>query len=447
MKINDTYLIQLHTPNMDGICDEIIQGQHVLIRHGIEHEKVEIQITKKIKEGFIGEITKILVPSINRIQSPCFYSNKCGGCTYNHLTYESQCELKTKQIQSLFRNEKIKVHPIIPADKNRAYRNKTIYTFQSVKKNIRFGFYQENTHYVENIDTCLNHDELTTKILNTIRSMVLRYKMEVFNEDTGSGIVRHVLIRRAKDQTLVCLVVSKEFKGSKNFARELVQKIPEITTILLNMNPRKTSVVLGNTTKVLYGKGFIVDTLCSHTYQLSASSFYQIHHDQCEKLYETAIKLCDLKPTDVVLDMYCGIGTIGMSLADKVRKVIGVEINEQSVINARNNAKMNGISNISFECVDATDYMKKTARKKEKIDVVIMDPPRSGSTPVFIENCIAMNPKKILYISCNPVTQLRDLKTFQKYGYTTKEVIPFDLFPYSSHVETVMLISKISARK
>jgi len=443
MKINDTLIIKLPKPSMEGICDCMISKNHVFVRHGIENEKVKIKITKKIKEGYIGEILQVLEPSKNRCNSNCPHLN-CGGCSYNHMNYETQCLLKQEQIKQLYEKDKMIVHPVNKAENPREYRNKCIYTFQKVKKQIKFGFYEENSHYVIDIKNCLNHDDLTMKILNEIKKLIIDFKLEVYDEDNFTGIFRHVLIRRAmtSNQTLVCFVLAKEFKGTNNFIKELVKKVPEITTIVFNYNPRRTSVVLGDKERIMYGKGYILDELCGNTYKLSANTFYQINHDQTEKLYQKAIELCKFKGNEKVLDMYCGIGTIGMSFAHQVKEVIGVELNARSIKDAINNAKMNDIKNIHFINKDATEFMKEYARKKENVDVVIMDPPRSGSTPQFIKDCVSMNPKKVLYISCDPRTQARDLKEFRKYGYTTNETHLFDLFPYSSHVESIQLLTK-----
>lgn len=443
MKINETYVIKLPKPNMDGIMDVVLAKQHVFIRDGIENEKVEITTTKRIKEGFIGKITRVIEPSKNRIANPCPHTT-CGGCSYNHMNYDAECKLKCDQIKELYKNEKIKVHPVTQANNSREYRNKCIYTFQKVKKEIKFGFYEENSHRVIDIPNCINHDELTMKILKEIKKLVIKYKIEIFDEDRLTGIMRHVLIRRAfaTNQTLVCFVVASDFKGTKNFVSSLIKQVPEITTVVFNQNARKTSVVLGDKEKVMYGKGYIVDELCGHTYKLSANTFYQINHDQTERLYNKAIELCEFKGYEKVLDMYCGVGTIGMSCANSVKEVIGVEINTRSIQDAINNAKMNQVNNIQFIAKDASTFMKDYAKKKEKVDVVIMDPPRSGSDIEFIRSCVSMNPKKVLYISCNPLTQYRDLQIFRKFNYDTKEIYLFDLFPHSSHVESVCILTR-----
>lgn len=411
----------------------------------MEKEKVEIELTKKIKGGYIGTIVRILEPHQKRRSSACRYM-KCGGCNYNHIDYEAQQVLKQRQIEDLFHTNgyAVTVHPPVMAKEARGYRNKSIFTFQKTKKKPLFGFYEENTHYVQHIETCLNHDDCTNKIFQAIYQLAIKFKIEIYDEDRKTGILRHVLIRRAKatNQTLVCLVVSKEFKGSKNFVQALVRQVPEISTVVMNFNSRSTSVVLGDKEKILYGKGFIVDELCGHTYKLSARTFYQINHDQCELLYQKAIDLCHFSGKEIVFDMFCGIGTIGMSFANQVKEVVGVEINAQSIQDAKMNAKMNNINNIRFVCSDASQFMKQCAQRKQKVDVVIMDPPRSGSDQTFIDSLAILNPKQVVYISCNPQTQVRDLQWFKQHGYTTKEVFLYDLFPYSAHVESVCLLEK-----
>lgn len=442
MKKQDKLIVTLPEMNIDGKFDCKIGKDHLFINRGIQNEQVEVEITKKIKEGYVGEIRKIIKPSAFRVPNDCPYQD-CGGCDLREMLYDKQCDWKKHQLHQLYHAMGIKVKEFIGMEYPYAYRNKAIMTFQKVQKQVNFGFYQENSHIVRPIKKCLNHDDTTNQIFKSIESLVKKFHIEIFDEDTQKGLMRHVLIRRAikTNQTLVCLVVGKkEFKGSNNFVKELLKLHPEITTVVLNINPRRTSVVLGNEEKVLFGKGFIVDELLGNTYRISAASFYQINHKQTEILYQKAIDQLNLTGNEQVLDMYCGIGTIGMSLARKVKQVIGVEINASAVKDANNNAKMNQLTNTSFVCKDASEYMMNAASKKQKVDVLIMDPPRSGSDETFIRNAVAMRPRQILYISCNPVTQKRDLVTFKQFGYETKEVIGVDLFPMSAHIESIVCL-------
>lgn len=444
MKIKDKIQLTLPEMNTGGKFDCKVGKDHVFVSQGIAHEQVEIEIVKKIKEGYVGEITQIIQPSAFRVPNDCPYSD-CGGCDFRILSYEKQCAWKKQQLHQLYDSMNIKVKEFYGMSHPYAYRNKAIMTFQKTKGKTNFGFYQENSHYVQAIKKCLNHDDLTNRIFQSIEMLVKKFKLEIYDEDSQKGFIRHVLIRRAvkTNQTLVCLVVAKkEFKGSNNFVKELIQQHPEITTIVMNVNSRRTSVVLGNEEKVLYGKGFIVDELLGNTYRISAASFYQINHEQTKVLYQKAIEQLRLIGNETVLDMYCGIGTIGMSLARKVRQVIGVEINSLAVKDAINNAKMNQLNNVSFICKDASQYMKEAAMKRLKIDILIMDPPRNGSDELFIQQAAALQPKQVLYISCNPVTQKKDLQLFKKLGYEAKEVIGVDLFPMSCHIESIVCLRK-----
>ena len=241
---------------------------------------------------------------------------------------------------------------------------------------------------------------------------------------------------------MVVLVCNENmWRGSKQFCNQLVKKFPSIKTIVLNVNTRRTPIVLGNEDKVLYGKGFIVDELCGLKFKISPQSFYQINHDQCVNLYTKALSLLNIKGNETAIDAYCGIGTIGMILSQKVKQVIGVESNKDAIKDAKNNARMNQLSNIQFVCDDATEFMKKLAKEKHKVDVVIMDPPRSGSTKQFMDSVKILNPKQVVYISCDPTTQIRDIQYFKKIGYHTHTMHLYDMFPHTRHVESICLLS------
>lgn len=370
----------------------------------------------------------------------CSISKRCGSCQYIHMDYSQQLIKKQDYCQKLF--PQLNVHSVVGMENPYEYRNKVIVAFN---QKYEYGLYEESSHKIVPMQKCLLHDEETHKVLAKIQSLFKKYRMSIYDEHKNRGFLKHVLIRRAieTNQTLVVLVATDGlFKGSKNFCQELVKSCPSVISIVLNVNKRQTSVVLSSIEKVLYGKGFIVDKLCGLSFKISAQSFYQINHIQCEKLYAKVAELLNGKKDQVVLDTYCGIGTIGMSIAKNVKKVIGVELNKDAYKDALNNAKMNDIRNISFYNEDATIFMQKMAQSHMHIDSVIMDPPRAGSTKEFIEAIGILKPQSVIYVSCDPSTQARDLKWFKQIGYVTKDVYLYDMFPHTEHVECVCLMTR-----
>lgn len=372
----------------------------------------------------------------------CSIQSRCGSCQYIHVDYPSQLIQKRNRVIQLYKDFHVKVHPVVGMDEPYEYRNKVIVAFN---QRYEYGLYEEASHRIVPMTTCLLHDQVTHQVLSCIQSLLKTYHISIYDEKRRRGFLKHVLIRRAvkTNQTLVVFVATEGvFPGSKNFCQKLVQQCPSVKSIVLNINKRQTSIVLSKIEKVLYGKGFIVDELCGLTFKISAQSFYQINHEQCEKLYQKVSELMTCSKKGIVLDTYCGIGTIGMTLSKRVGKVIGVELNHEAYKDAINNAKMNSISNIQFVCQDATEFMKQAAIHHQHVDCLIMDPPRAGSTQEFINAVGILKPKEIIYVSCDPSTQVRDIKWFQKIGYTCQDVYPYDMFPHTEHVETVVLLSK-----
>lgn len=359
------------------------------------------------------------------------------------LDYSQQLLKKQEKCKQLFQDFSVTVHPVVGMDNPYEYRNKVIVAFN---QKYEYGLYEEGSHQIVPMKECLLHDEETHRVLTKIQQLIKKYHMSIYDEKRKRGFLRHVLIRRAikTNQTLVTMVVNEDmFKGSKNFCQELIKSCPSVKTIVQNINKRQTSIVLSQQEKVLYGKGFIVDELCGLTFKISSQSFYQINHEQCEKLYHKVSDLLDLNQDQVILDTYCGIGTIGMTLASQVKEVIGVELNKEAYADAINNAKMNKIRNIRFVNQDASEFMKQMANHHQHVDCVIMDPPRAGSTKDFVEAIQVLKPKQIVYVSCDPSTQARDLKWFKDIGYVTSDIYPYDMFPQTEHVESVVLMSRV----
>lgn len=375
----------------------------------------------------------------------CPVAKKCGGCQYQGVPYEKQLSGKQEQVRKLLKPY-CPVHPIIGMDDPCHYRNKVHAVFDRLKNGtIISGVYEEGTHRVVPVENCLIEDEISDAIINDIRGLLKSFRIKTYDEDTGYGLLRHVLIRRgfSTGQVMVVLVLGSPVLPSKNnFVKALRELHPEITTIVINVNNKKTSMVLGDKETVIYGKGYIEDELCGLTFRISPKSFYQINPVQTEKLYAKAIELAGLTGKERVIDAYCGIGTIGMVAAKHAKEVIGVELNKDAVRDAVRNARQNNVKNISFYTADAGKFMVQMAQQGEHADVVFMDPPRSGSDEAFLKSVLKLNPKRIVYISCNPETQARDLKYLVEKGYQAEGAYPYDMFPFTSHTENICLLSR-----
>lgn len=370
--------------------------------------------------------------------SLCPVYRQCGGCQLLHLPYKEQLAKKQKMMEGLLAGI-CPVKPIIGMKEPFHYRNKVHAVFGHDRKgNPLSGVYKEGTHILVPVESCMIEDEKADEIIGTIRGMLKSFKIRTFDEDTGYGLLRHVLVRRgfSTGEIMVVLVTASPiFPSKNNFVKALRAKHPEITTIVQNINGRNTSMVLGDKEHVLYGKGYIEDELCGLRFRISSRSFYQVNPVQTEVLYNKALELAGLTGKETVLDAYCGIGTIGLIASRKAAKVIGVELNKDAVRDAVQNAKINGIENAQFYCNDAGKFMVNMAKRGEKADVVLMDPPRSGSTKEFIDAVACMGPEKVVYVSCGPETLARDLRMFMGKGYRVKEAWAVDMFPETGHCE------------
>lgn len=379
-------------------------------------------------------------------QQKCSAAKKCGGCQYQGIAYAEQ--LKKKQsIEENLLKKFCKVENIIGMKNPYYYRNKVHRTFGRDRKgNAISGTYQEGTHNIVSVEECLIEDRKCQEIIHTIRGMLKSFKIKTYDEDTGYGLLRHVMVRRGfkTGEVMVVLVLGSPIMPSKNnFVKALRKAHPEISTVVLNVNNKRTSMILGEKESTIYGKGFIRDELCGCSFRISPKSFYQVNPIQTEILYQTAIDFAKLTGKEEVIDAYCGIGTIGMVAAKHAKKVIGVELNADAVRDARMNAKENKMTNIEFRQGDAGDFMVAMAEKGQKMDVVFMDPPRAGSDEKFLSSVVKLAPEKVVYISCNPVTLERDLKYMVKHKYEVKKIQPVEMFPFTGHVETVCLLSKV----
>ena len=380
-----------------------------------------------------------------QLPEKCKVWKKCGGCQYQGVSYTEQIKIKQKNMNKLLKKYG-NVKPIIGMENPFYYRNKVHAVFDRDKKgNIICGTYEAGTHRVVPVEECMIEDKISQEIIRAIRDMLKSFRIKTYDEDTGYGLLRHVLVRRgfSTDEIMVVLVVASPiFPSKNNFVKALRKKFPQISTVVLNVNDKKTSLVLGERDIVLYGKGFIRDRLCGCTFRISPQSFYQVNPVQTELLYKTAIEYAGLGRKERVIDAYCGIGTIGLVAAGKAREVIGIELNKNAVRDAIVNARENKITNARFYQGDAGEFMEGMVSEGERADVVFMDPPRTGSTEKFLTSMVKLGPSRIVYISCGPDTLARDLEFLTKHGYVTRKIQPVDMFSFTEHCEVVCLLTK-----
>ena len=379
-------------------------------------------------------------------------AKNCGGCPMLGMDYAAQLKQKEEKVRALL-GQYGPVNPIRGMENPYHYRNKVISTFTTGwGGSLTSGIYAAGSHKVLPVESCLLQDGVLDTVMQAVRAAAAACRYQPYNEDKGTGLLRHCLLRRGvvTGQVMVVLVTAQPvLPGARNFVKALLaeaekRQVP-VTTVVQNYNPRRTSVVLGEQEKVLYGKGFILDTLCGRTYALSPRSFYQINHSQTEVLYGLAVEAAGLTGREVVLDAYCGIGTIGLTAAGHAKQVVGVELNRDAVQDAISNARRNGVKNARFFAADATRWIGEAAAAGQKADVIFMDPPREGSTPQFIESVARMAPQRVVYVSCNPETMARDLALFARKGYRAADFTPVDMFPHSEHIEVVCALSKPDA--
>lgn len=379
------------------------------------------------------------------IQEKCPYVEKCGACHMGQTTYEEELAAKKELVEKNIKKYCRKINDVAGMYYPFHYRNKVHAVFGRLKDEVIAGTYREGTHTIVPIENCLIEDAQASAIVKTVTDLVKSFKIWIYNEDTGRGVLRHVLVRKGMStkQIMVVLVTAcPEFPHKNNFVAELRRRHPEITTIVQNINEENTTMVLGERNKPLYGEGYIEDVLCGLRFRISPNSFYQVNSAQTQVLYKKAIQAAGLTGNETVVDAYCGIGTIGMAMASKAGKVLGIELNRDAVKDAKANAKRNHLNNIHFVAADATEYLTSMAEEGAKADVVVMDPPRSGSTEEFIQAVAQLAPDRVVYVSCNPETLGRDLEIFKKKRYQAVEAWPVDMFGWTNHVETIVLLQR-----
>ena len=419
-------------------------------------EKAEISLVYgRRREDTGATLSSVTEPSPDRVDTECPYYRECGGCTLLHLSYEGQLRFKEQRISEMLsglsasakkNSPKPRLLPIIGAEEPFFYRNKIHATFGRDRKgHITTGLYREGTHELIPVRECRIENREVSAILKTIREFAEKRRLSVYREDTGTGLLRHVLFRvnRKNEVMVVPVVAESSFREKKLLAAEIVKKHPCVVTVVLNYNPKHTTMVLGTREEVLYGNGYLEDTIGDCVFRLSPRSFYQVNSMQTEKLYGEAVRLADIRSGETVVDAYCGTGTITLMMAKAApdARFIGVELNGNAVRDAVSNAVRNRIGNAEFYEADAGTWLKRLAEEKTTVDVLTMDPPRSGSSPEFLKAVLALGPRRIVYVSCEPETLERDLKVLMK-SYSLVSVQPVDMFPQTPKVESVVLLSK-----
>lgn len=437
------------------ICDYTSQGQGiakiegcaVFIPNALVGERVRVRIEKAQKTWASGKIVELLEKSEHRVNRDCPVAKLCGGCDFWHMDYAEECRMKAERVrQALNRigGENLERIEILSAPTCYGYRNKAQYPVSSRKGKAFAGFFRAGTHDVVENDRCLILPEQMDRVKEIVIRHMNFYRVPAYNEQSHSGLVRHIYVRRGavSGQVLVCLAVNGRSLPHHEELVENLKKIQGFTTLVLSVNTKRGNTILGDEMITLYGAGYIEDTLCDLTFRLSPRSFYQVNHHQAQRLYAAAIEQAQITKADTVLDLYCGVGTITLAMAGAAGRVIGVEVIEQAVADARENAKRNGIENAEFFCGDAGQAALELEKQGVRPDVVVVDPPRKGLNGDTIEALHRMQPRRIVYVSCDPATLARDVALLKERGFTLQNAIAADLFPRCAHVETVITLSR-----
>ncbi|MDE6035904.1 MAG: 23S rRNA (uracil(1939)-C(5))-methyltransferase RlmD [Ruminococcus sp.] len=422
-----------------------VDGMAVFVPDTATGDVCRVKIVKVLKSYAYGIVDEVITPSPDRITPDCPVYRKCGGCVFRHISYDAECRIKDGIIKDAFRRIgglAPEYEEFIKAGCTERYRNKAQYLLTVSDGKVISGFYAERSHRVIPVSDCKLQPVIFRDILDTVIEYINLHKISVYSELTHTGIVRHVYIRQGtySGEIMLCIVVRKDVSRQFNaLCRIITTKFPEVKSIVINVNPERTNVIMGSKCITLYGSDTISDNMCGNKVKISVQSFYQVNTVQAEKIYRKALEFASPAPDDVIADLYCGAGTIGLSMAEKAGKVIGIEIVPEAVENARNNAKSNGIGNAGFYCGDAGKVFFELGMKP---DIIVIDPPRKGCTPETIRIITDTEPDKIVMISCNPATCARDAEIFSRSGYDVKKVCGADLFPRTKHVECVVLMVK-----
>ncbi len=441
---NQVYTAEILGYSTEGLGIARIDGQVVFVHDAIAGEVCDILIMKVLKNAAFGKAVAWKTVSPHRREPDCPYYRQCGGCAFRHMDYAEELRAKGQRVQDALTRlggSGVTVEDVLGAAEPLHYRNKSQYP---VSADGRVGFYRARTHQVTDLSACLIQKPQADAAAGALRRYMAEHHVPGYDENTGKGLVRHLYVRtNAKGQALICVVINGESLPREDaLVAAMRQAMQSTVGVVLNVNTRRSNVILGDRYRTLWGEDTLTDTLCGHSFRLSIPAFYQVNRDQAEVLYRKAVEYAGLTGTELVLDLYCGAGTITLTMADRAKKVIGAEIVAPAVENARENAVASGIENVEFFCGDAGDVAARLAAEKLRPEVICVDPPRKGLAPEVIDAMAQMGPERIVYVSCDPATLGRDVKLLAQRGYAARRAAAVDLFPGTAHVETVVLLSR-----
>ena len=444
LRKNQTVRAVIEGYSSEGLGIARVNGQVVFVHRAIRGEDCDILIMKVLKHAAFGKVTKIHTPSVHRQEPDCPYFGKCGGCDFRHMDYAEELSAKRQRVQDALQRiggSNVVVEEILGAAEVDRYRNKSQYP---IAHSGAVGFYRARSHEVVPVEQCRIQMAQADAAAQAVRQYIRRFRVPCYDEKTGRGLLRHLYVRtNGAGESLICLLGNGERAPHESELVELLrQAVPSAVGIVWGVNRRKGNVILGDSYRTLWGEDTLRDTLWGLTFRLSVPSFYQVNRAQAEVLYRKAVDFAGLTGEETVLDLYCGAGTITLCMARHCKQAIGAEIVPEAIDDARQNAKANGVENVEFFCGDATETAAELASRGLRPDVICVDPPRKGLAPEVVEAAAAMQPRRIVYVSCDPATLGRDVKRFAQYGYTAVRAVAVDLFPRTANVETVVLLSR-----
>ncbi|MBC1907829.1 23S rRNA (uracil(1939)-C(5))-methyltransferase RlmD [Listeria booriae] len=448
VKKNDCLDVVFEDLTHDGNAVAKIDGYPIFVPHGLPDEIAQIKVLKTNKNYGFGKIIELTKESADRVTPPCLVYLQCGGCQLQHLSYDGQLRMKQKQVAQVMKRigkQDVEVLPTLGMENPWNYRNKAQVPVGFVNGRLVAGFYQQRSHQIIDMNTCLIQQEENNEVIQTARAIFAKYHVEPYDETTRKGVLRHLMTRFATttgELMLVIVTTKLNFPNKAEILAELQQEIPELTSLVQNVNTANTNVIFGEQTVVLAGREYIMDTIHGISFAISARSFYQVNPEQTEILYAEALKLAGLTGEETVIDAYCGIGSISLCLAKEAKHVYGVEIVPQAIEDARANAKLNKMDNVTFAVGKAEEVIPDWFKQGIKADVLVVDPPRKGCDDALLQTILKMKPKRVVYVSCNPATLARDMLVLTEGGYEAKMVQPVDMFPQTTHVECVTVLER-----